>query len=62
MPFNYLRSEGFWHLITIQGVEPNLNNTDRNDVFRRIKNQALVARLDEALFQLLQISDSRDEL
>lgn len=46
MPFNYLRSEGFWYLTTIQGVEPNLNNTDRNNVFRRIKNQDLVARLD----------------
>jgi len=62
MPFNHLRSEGFWHLVDVHGTEPDLQNVDRNEIFRSIKNQALFARFDEELFTLLQFSDSRDGL
>ena len=62
MPFNHMRSEGFWHLVDAHGTESDLRNMDRNEIFRRIKNQALFARLDKELFTLMQISDSRDSL
>ncbi len=62
MPFNHMRSEGFWHLVDGDGVEPDLQSVDRNEIFRRIKSQILFARLDEDLFQLLHVSESRDAL
>lgn len=62
MPFNHLRSEGFWHLVDLYGNEPDLQHVDRNEIFRRIKNHALFARLDEELFTLMQFPDSRDDL
>ena len=62
MPFNYLRSEGFWHLVEVDGAEPELRHVDRNEIFRRIKSQTLLAQLDEALFQLLRVPESRDAL
>ncbi len=62
MPFNHIRSEGFWHLVDSDGVEPDLQRVDRNEIFRRIKSQILFARLDEDLFQLLHVSESRDAL
>lgn len=62
MPFNHMRSEGFWHLVDVYGVELDLQKLDRNEIFRRVKNQVILARLDEELFALLQSSDSRDNL
>jgi putative restriction endonuclease len=62
MPFNHLRSEGFWHLIDLHESALDLQHIDRNEIFRRIKNQALMARLDDDLFTLLQFPDSRDSL
>lgn len=62
MPFNYLRSEGFWHLVDGQGAALNLQNVDRNEIFRQIKSLALRACFDEALFTLLQAAASRDSL
>ena len=62
MPFNHLRSEGFWHLVDVQGAAQLLENIDRNEIFRRIKNQALFASLDPELFALLQSAESRDSL
>lgn len=62
MPFTYLRSEGFWHLVDQQWVEPNLRHVDRNEIFRQIKGLTLRARLDEELFTLLQAPATRDSL
>jgi len=62
MPFNHLRSDGFWHLVDGDGVEPDLQHVDRNEIFRRIKGQTLFAQLDADLFPLLQVSESRDAL
>jgi putative restriction endonuclease len=54
--------ERFWHLVDIDGVKPDLQQVDRNEIFRRIKSHALFAQLDEALFHLLQAPESRDAL
>ncbi|MBX0330251.1 HNH endonuclease [Oscillochloris sp. ZM17-4] len=62
MPFNHMRSEGFWHLVDASGEEPDLHGVDRNEIFRRIKSHALGARIDDELYQLLQTTESRDEL
>lgn len=62
MPFNYLRSEGFWHLVPIDGVELDLKTVDRNEIFRRIKNHRLFARMDDELFAILLNPTERDEL
>lgn len=62
MPFNHLRSEGFWHLVDEEGIEPDLTNVDRNEIFRRVRNQKLFARFDPELFALLHAPESRDSL
>lgn len=62
MPFNHLRSERFWRLVDIRGEIAHVEHLDRNEVFRRIRNQELLARFDDELFTLLRTSDSRDLL
>jgi putative restriction endonuclease len=62
MPFNHLQSEGFWHLVDVHGTVQNLKHIDRNEIFRRIKNQEILAQFDIELFALLQDPESRDSL
>lgn len=62
MPFNHLQSEGFWHLVDVRGTILNLKHIDRNEVFRRVKNQEILAQFDNELFTLLQIPEKRDNL
>ncbi|HEU4326045.1 MAG TPA: HNH endonuclease [Roseiflexaceae bacterium] len=54
MPFNHLRSEGFWHLVDTSGATVNVQHIDRSEIFRRIKAQSLLARLDPELFALIR--------
>ncbi|MEZ4591742.1 MAG: HNH endonuclease [Chloroflexota bacterium] len=62
MPFFYLRSEGFWHLLPQPGQEAILAAKRRTDGLKQLRELVLGARLDEALYQLLQDENSRSLL
>jgi putative restriction endonuclease len=62
MPFFYLRSEGFWHLLPQPGKEPILAAKRRTDGLKQLRELVLGVRLDETLYQLLQDEQSRNLL
>ena len=62
MPFFHMRSEGFWHLLPQPGQEAVLAARRRTDGLKQLRELVLGARLDDALYQLLQTPDARDML
>jgi putative restriction endonuclease len=66
MPFFYLKSDGFWHLIPVPGKENELESILRNNValttVTKLKEFTLGAKFDEELFGLLKIKENRDRL
>jgi putative restriction endonuclease len=64
MPFFYLTSDGFWHLIPYLGKENELRTAiDRNiqlTTINQIKSVALGAKLDIELFELMREKESRE--
>ncbi len=62
MPFFHLRSEGFWHLLPQPGMEAVLAAKRRTDGLKQLRQLVLGARLDDALYQLLQDEQSRSLL
>jgi putative restriction endonuclease len=66
MPFFYLRSEGFWHLIPFPGKENELNAILDGNValttVNKLKEFTLGAKFDEELFEYLKIKGNRDIL
>jgi putative restriction endonuclease len=62
MPFYHLSSEGFWHLIPVPGMEQGLEAVRQISSMGQLQHLVVGARLDEALFELLQRGTIRDEL
>ena len=62
LPFFHLRSEGFWHLLPRQGKEEALNSAPRIRPLSRLQETVVGACLDEALYELLYIQESRSLL
>jgi putative restriction endonuclease len=56
LPFYYLKSEGFWHLLSKPGKEAELSSPPK------ARDNALGACLDVALYELLRITESREFL
>ncbi len=62
LPFFHLRSEGFWHLLPRQGKEEALNSASQIRSLSRLQETVVGACLDEALYELLYIQESRNLL
>jgi putative restriction endonuclease len=62
MPFYHLHSEGFWHLVEADGRALDVRYMDRAEVFRRIRDQAIFARLDDNLFAAVASPEGRGNL
>jgi putative restriction endonuclease len=66
MPFFYLTSDGFWHLVPYPGKENELQTVLNGNIqlttVNQIKSAALGAKLDDELFELVKIKESRDKL
>ncbi len=62
LPFFHLRSEGFWHLLPRQGREEALNSASQIRSLSQLRENVVGARLDEALYDLLRVRESRDLL
>ncbi|HNB50470.1 MAG TPA: HNH endonuclease [Anaerolineales bacterium] len=62
LPFFHLRSSGFWHLVPQPGQEMTLQTTRQVDTLSQLGRLILGARLDEALYALLQTPETRDPL
>ncbi|WP_110513712.1 HNH endonuclease [Herpetosiphon llansteffanensis] len=61
-PFFYLRSEGFWHLQAQPGMEQRLAATTDIKTIGQLKQLVVGAKLDQALFDLLQQPFAREQL
>lgn len=57
MPFVRMESEGFWHVVRRNEGESLQGKPERS--IARLKERAFGARLDEPLYQLLQMDESR---
>lgn len=62
LPFFHLRSSDFWHLIPVLGREVVLENTRQVDTLSQLQKLILGARLDDDLFQLVQVQETREAL
>jgi putative restriction endonuclease len=62
LPFFHLQSSDFWHLLPIQGKETLLAGTKQVDSLFQLHKLILGAKLDDELFQLLQIEETRNAL
>lgn len=61
MPFYYLQSEGFWHLVPSSGSKSQVLHISKPSV-PALRRKVAGARLDEDLFLLLTLEQSRDLL
>lgn len=62
LPFFHMRSSKFWHLVPRPGQEAVLAAANRGYSIGQLQRMLLGARLDEELFELLQIEEARDAL
>jgi len=62
LPFFHLRSSGFWHLLPQPGQESALVAARQVDRLSQLGRLILGARLDDDLYQLLQVAESRNAL
>ncbi len=62
MPFFHLRGEEFWHLVPQPGKEAFLTEVRRIHSIYQLRETILGARLDQELYALLCVQDSRDLL
>ena len=62
LPFFHLKSSDFWHLLALPGQEAALQISRRMDSLSSLQKMVYGAKLDENLFELLQIQEKRDEL
>jgi putative restriction endonuclease len=62
LPFFHLRSDGFWYLEPRPGKEAFLAATRQIRSANQLRDTVLGARLDEALYTLLCVEESRDLL
>lgn len=62
LPFFHLRSSGFWHLLPVPGQEKALESIRQVDTLSQLQKLVLGAKVDEDLFSLCQIEETRDAL
>jgi putative restriction endonuclease len=62
LPFFHLRSSGFWHLVPVSGQEALLEGIRQVDTLSQLHKLILGAKLDDDLFQLLQVEEPRNAL
>src|SRR5450759_4421533 len=62
LPFFHLRSSSFWHLLPVPGNEALREGTRQVDTLSQLQKLILGARLDDELFQLLQMEEPRNAL
>lgn len=62
MPFFHLESEGFWHLIPLPGKDSHVTSGRQLTTASQLINNVAGAKLDEDLFALLAVKESRDVL
>jgi putative restriction endonuclease len=62
LPFFHLRSSGFWHLLPQPGQEAALEVSRQVDTLNQMGRLTLGARLDDELYQLLEVTGSRNAL
>ena len=59
LPYFYLRSDGFWHVLRVPGQEAPLASQRQLSSIAQLKALALGAALDPALYDQLGIASSR---
>ncbi|MBA3426477.1 MAG: HNH endonuclease [Rubrobacter sp.] len=59
LPFFHLRSDGFWHLLPQRGRAEILNSASQIRSLSRLEETVLGAWLDEALYELLCVPETR---
>lgn len=62
LPFFHLQSDGFWHLIPRPGKESILEASRQIRSVNQLRDTVIGARLDEELYQLLCVEESRNLL
>lgn len=62
LPYFYLKSDGFWHLIPVPGQESGLTQTREIGSVTQLQALVLGVALDPALYELLGSEGSRGEL
>jgi putative restriction endonuclease len=62
LPFFHLRSDGFWHLLPRHSKEETLASVSQIRLLSRLRETVFGARLDEALYEILHVQESRDLL
>ncbi len=62
LPFFHLQGDGFWHLLPKRGKEDVLNSASQIHSLSRLEETVLGAWLDEALYELLGVPESRSFL
>ena len=62
MPFFHMQGEGFWHLVPLPGKEAFVASGRRLITESQLINNVAGARLDDDLFTLLAVKQSRDVL
>jgi putative restriction endonuclease len=62
LPFFHLRTSMFWHLIPVPGKEDLLKGPLQVDTLSHLQKLVIGASLDEDLYQLLQVEESRNLL
>ena len=62
LPFYHLQADGFWHLVPIPGKELALQAGGQIRSLGKLRELVLGATLDEPLYRLLCMADSRNEL
>jgi putative restriction endonuclease len=62
LPFFHLKSSKFWHLLPVPGKESTLESVHQVDTLSQLQKLILGAKLDDDLFQLLQVNEARDIL
>ena len=61
-PFFHLKGDKFWHLIPNEGFREILNSKVKIKTFAEVKQAIKYAYIDDTLFELLQIPNSRENL
>jgi len=62
LPFFHMRSECFWHLMPMQGKEEILYSSRQIRSVAQLREVVVGARLDEALYEILEVEESRSLL
>jgi len=62
LPFYHLKSDKFWHLVPVPGMEQALSLVQQIRSLGQFQQLLVGARFDEELFQLLTIDNERDQL